>query len=95
VGCVTRPEPLLGKTRTHLTNKHWLLPIAGIIGLTECKNVAHLWRAVFLWSFPNCVNGAGLSGIAATLTTSLAWKVLGLERAQDWITNTETRTRPR
>lgn len=52
------------------------MPIAGIVALTESKRVFQLWRQAFLWSFPNYVIGAGLSGIAASLTSLLMWKVL-------------------
>jgi hypothetical protein len=51
-------------------------PVAGIVALTESKRAFQLWRQAFLWSFPNYVIGAGLSGIAASLTSVLVWKVL-------------------
>jgi hypothetical protein len=50
--------------------------VAGIIALTEGKKLPDLWRHVFLWSFPNYVIGAGVSGIAASISPLLAWKVL-------------------
>lgn len=52
------------------------VPVAGIIALTEGKKLLSLWRQVFLWSFPNYVIGAGLSGMVASLSSLLPWKAV-------------------
>lgn len=52
------------------------VPVAGIIAITEGKKLLPLWRHVFLWSFPNYVIGAGLSGIVASLSRLVAWEAV-------------------
>jgi hypothetical protein len=52
------------------------LPVAVIIALSEAKNAVHIWRTVFLWTFPNYVMAAGLATMAALAGPALSWKVM-------------------
>lgn len=52
------------------------LPVAAIIAFSEAKNVAHTWRTVFLWTFPNYVMAAGLATMAAFAGPGLSWKIV-------------------
>ena len=51
------------------------LPVAVIISLTEGRNLPRTWIGMFQLSFPYFVAGAGIAGVAITLSANIAWQL--------------------
>ena len=48
--------------------------VAGVIGLTEGRNVYQIWRECYFWSFPMYLFGAGLVWGITTLNRLFGWQ---------------------
>src|SRR5260370_28488410 len=49
--------------------------MAIVLSLTENKNVARAWLAMFQLSFPYFLASAGVAGVALTLASRVGWQV--------------------
>ena len=52
-----------------------IVTVAIVISLTESKNVARAWLAMFQLSFPYFLASAGVAGVVLTLAARVGWQV--------------------
>ena len=50
------------------------MSIAGIVSLTEGKNVIAIWRECYFWSFPYYLIGASITALMSYLSNFIDWK---------------------
>jgi diguanylate cyclase (GGDEF)-like protein/putative nucleotidyltransferase with HDIG domain len=50
--------------------------IAGVVALTEGKNIAVVWRTAYFWMFPYYLIGASITALMRYLYHSLNWKLM-------------------
>jgi diguanylate cyclase (GGDEF)-like protein/putative nucleotidyltransferase with HDIG domain len=50
------------------------LSIAGVVSLTERKNLAQLWRECYFWSFPYYLLGASIAGVVSRSNRYFGWQ---------------------
>ncbi len=51
------------------------ISIAGIVSLTEGKNVISIWRDCYFWSFPYYLVGASITALLSYLSNFFDWKL--------------------
>ena len=51
------------------------LPIAGVVSLTEHKNVRRVWSECYFWSFPYYLLGASIAGLVSRLNQYFNWQI--------------------
>src|ERR1019366_1123882 len=50
------------------------LSIAGVVALTESKNLAKVWRECYVWSFPYYLAGGAIAALISICNHRLGWE---------------------